>query len=48
MYVRMYLDFEMEKGSYSVWSSVTSMLGWFLDFRGHDDNTVGDREIITL
>ena len=48
MYVHTYLDFELDEDFYSVWSGVTSVLGWFLDFRGHDDSTVGDRAIITL
>ena len=43
-----YLDFEMEDDFYSVWNSVTFVLRWLLDFRSHDDSTVGDRAIITL
>ena len=43
-----YLDFEPEDDFYSVWNNVTSVLRWSLDFFNHDDNTVGDRSIITL
>ena len=46
--MRVYLDFELEEGFYSVWNDVTSVLRWLLDFRSHDDSTVGDRAIITL
>ena len=48
MCAHVYLDLKLDEGFYSVWNGITSVLRRLLNFRGHGDNTVGDRAIITL